>query len=74
LTNNDTVLAAVVDILRSGSTSLLSTRAPRPDKTCTRVTTDRELRQQAVRKVHWESLSLDARRRILEPVLSPEFL
>jgi pimeloyl-ACP methyl ester carboxylesterase len=74
LTNNDTVLAAVVEILRSSSTRLLSRHAPKHDEACTRVSTDRELRQNAVRKVHWESLSLDTRRRILEPVISPEFL
>jgi len=36
--------------------------------------TDAELRAVALRKVQWETLSLDSRRRILEPVLSPEFL
>jgi pimeloyl-ACP methyl ester carboxylesterase len=74
LTNNDTVLAALVDILRASSTRLLSTQAPRLDDTSVRLSTDRELRQNAIRKVHWESLSLDTRRRILEPVVSPEFL
>jgi hypothetical protein len=38
------------------------------------VVTDEELRSQAVAKVRWESLSLDSRRRILEPVLTAEFL
>ena len=35
---------------------------------------DDELRAIALRKVQWDTLSLDSRRRILEPVLSPEFL
>ena len=39
-----------------------------------RTVTDRELRAAATHKVHWESLSLDSRRRILDPVLTPEFL
>jgi hypothetical protein len=32
------------------------------------MTTDAELRAIALRKVQWETLSLDSRRRILEPV------
>jgi hypothetical protein len=32
------------------------------------------LRAIAVRKVQWDTLSLDSRRQILDPVLSAEFL
>jgi pimeloyl-ACP methyl ester carboxylesterase len=74
MTNNDAVLAAVVDLLKSNTTSQLPTLAPPADPTIVRTTTDRELRSHATRKVHWETLSLDTRRRILEPVISPEFL
>jgi pimeloyl-ACP methyl ester carboxylesterase len=73
LTQNDVVLAAVADILKTGDTHRLRTTAPRaPD--ASRTITDAELRAIALRKVLWETLSLDSRRRILEPVLSPEFL
>jgi hypothetical protein len=36
--------------------------------------TDDELRAAALHKVQWEKLSLESRRRILDPVLTPEFL
>lgn len=73
MTSNN-VLTAVIELLKSDTTHHLSNRAPQPDRTIVRVTTDRELRSQATRKVLWDSLSLDTRRRILEPVISPEFL
>jgi pimeloyl-ACP methyl ester carboxylesterase len=74
LTQNDVVLAAVADILKTGDTRRLRTTAPRASEVASRMTTDAELRAIALRKVQWETLSLDSRRRILEPVLSPEFL
>ena len=74
LTNNNTVLAALVDLLHADSTQHLIATPPPFDPHVVRVTTDRELRLQAVRKVQWDTLSLDSRRRILEPVISPEFL
>ncbi|HVF17560.1 MAG TPA: alpha/beta fold hydrolase [Steroidobacteraceae bacterium] len=74
LTNNNTVLAALVELLQRDSTEHLQQTAPRVDGRAIRVTNDRELRLQAVRKVQWDSLSLDSRRRILEPIISPEFL
>jgi pimeloyl-ACP methyl ester carboxylesterase len=73
LTQNDVVLAAVADILKTGDTHRLRTTAPRAPE-ASRTVTDAELRAIALRKVQWETLSLDSRRRILEPVLSPEFL
>ncbi|MFL6550319.1 MAG: lipase family alpha/beta hydrolase [Povalibacter sp.] len=73
LTNNNIVLAAIDDILRHGDTQRLSTHAPAEDRSFTRQVTDAELRRQAVQKVRWESLSLDSRRRILDPVFTIEF-
>ena len=73
LTQNDVVLAAVADILKTGDTRRLRTTAPAAAEAA-RTVTDAELRAIALRKVQWEALSLDSRRRILEPVLSPEFL
>ncbi len=74
LTQNDSVLAAVADILKSGDTRRLRTTAPRTTESASRFVTDGELRAVELRKVQWDTLSLDCRRRILEPVISPEFL
>ena len=74
LTQNDSVLAAVSDILKTGDTRRLRTTAPRPPEGAPRVVADDELRAVELRKVQWDTLSLDSRRRILEPVISPEFL
>jgi hypothetical protein len=74
LTQNDLVLAAVTDILKSGDTRRLRTTAPRASGAVSRRVTDDELRTAALHKVQWEKLSLESRRRILEPVLTPEFL
>jgi pimeloyl-ACP methyl ester carboxylesterase len=74
LTNNTTVLGAVVDLLREGTTEKLSATRPPPSPAIVREATDRELRAAATHKVAWESLSLDSRRRILDPILTPEFL
>ena len=74
LTQNDLVLAAVADILKSGDTRRLRTTPPAAPEVAPRTVTDDELRAIALRKVQWDRLSLDSRRRILEPVLSPEFL
>ncbi|HEY5806750.1 MAG TPA: alpha/beta fold hydrolase [Povalibacter sp.] len=73
LTNNNSVLAAVDEILRHGDTQRLPRHAPLASDTLVRRMTDNELRQEATSKVRWESLTLDSRRRILEPVISPEF-
>ena len=62
----------VDEILRSGTTDRLTQHPPGIDAAA-RVVTDDELRAEAVGKVRWESLSLDSRRRILEPVLTAEF-
>jgi pimeloyl-ACP methyl ester carboxylesterase len=74
LTKNDLVLAAVADILKTGDTRRLRTTAPKAAQAVSRAVTEEELRAIAVRKVQWDTLSLDSRRQILDPVLSPEFL
>ncbi|HEY7642502.1 MAG TPA: alpha/beta fold hydrolase [Steroidobacteraceae bacterium] len=74
LTQNDVVLAAVADILKSGDTRRLRTTAPRAPDTATRRVTDDQLRAVALHKMQWDRLSLESRRRILEPVMTPEFM
>lgn len=73
LTTNTAVLAAIVDILKTGDTVRLDKTQPHAQEDVIRRVTDQQLRAQATHKVRWESLSLDSRRRILEPVFSPEF-
>lgn len=74
LTQNDAVLAAVADILKTGETRRLRRTAPAAPGIAPRTVTDNELRAVELRKVQWDALSLDSRRRILEPLISPEFL
>jgi hypothetical protein len=64
----------VADILRTGDTRRLRTTAPKAAQAASRTVTEEELRAITVRKVHWDTLSLDSRRQILDPVLSAEFL
>lgn len=73
LTNNDEVLAAVTGILKEGQTSRLSTTRPAAASEVVRTVTDAELRAAATHKVHWDRLSLDSRRRILDPIITAEF-
>jgi pimeloyl-ACP methyl ester carboxylesterase len=74
LTNNSDVLSAVTSILNDAPVARLSTTRPPAATDIVRKVTDRALRAAATHKVHWESLSLDSRRRILDPVLTPEFI
>lgn len=74
LTNNNQVLAAVNEILKQGRTRQLSSDRPPATAEIVRTVTDAQLRAAAVHKVHWERLSLDSRRRILDPVMTPEFM
>jgi hypothetical protein len=74
LTNNDAVLAAVADLLKEGETHRLTSVQPPPSPEVIRRVTDGELRTASLRKIQWDQLSLDSRRRILDPVLTPEFL
>lgn len=73
LSSSTSVLAAVIDVLHEGDTDkLLATAPPAPD--AVRYKSDRELRAHAVNKVEWDGLSLNSRQRILEPILTPEFV
>lgn len=71
LPNNGRVIAAAVDLLRTGTTRRLP-QATRPTRV-RRSLSEAVLRRVAPHKVQWQHLSPDARRRLLEPVVSPEF-
>lgn len=74
LTNNTTVLAAIDDILKADDTTRLrNSTASSDEQLIAGQVNDRQLRAETIRKVRWDSLSLDSRRRILDPVISPEF-
>lgn len=73
LPNNGRVIAAVVDLLRTGTTRRLSQSATRSRGATARTLSEAALRRVAPHKVRWQHLSPDARRRLLEPVVSPEF-
>jgi len=73
LPNNGRVIAAVVDLLRTGATQRLAATASRSRKPGVRQVSETALRRVAPHKVKWQHLSPDARRRLLEPVVSPEF-
>jgi pimeloyl-ACP methyl ester carboxylesterase len=73
LPNNGRVISAVVDLLRTGATTRLPTVTRQARSIARRTVTEAALRRVAPHKVRWQDLSLDARRRILEPVVSPEF-
>lgn len=73
LPNNGRVIAATVDLLRTGTTQRLSSSASRRASRATRRVSEAALRRIAPHKVRWQQLSADARRRLLEPVVSPEF-
>jgi CHAT domain-containing protein len=73
LPNNGRVIAAVVDLLRRGTTARLPQAAAHRRPRTTRPLTEASLRRIAPHKVRWQHLSPDARRRLLEPVVSPEF-
>jgi pimeloyl-ACP methyl ester carboxylesterase len=73
LTQNDLVLAALADLLSTADTARLSTQAPPPAPQIVRAVADAELRARATTKVRWDQLSLESRRRILDPVITPEF-
>ncbi|HET7202448.1 MAG TPA: CHAT domain-containing protein [Steroidobacteraceae bacterium] len=73
LPNNGRVIAAVVDLLHKGKTQRLPRTASRARLHDPRTLTEASLRRVAPHKVRWQHLSPDARRRLLEPVVSPEF-
>jgi pimeloyl-ACP methyl ester carboxylesterase len=69
---NETVLAGLVELLRTGQTSQLCREATNSTAIIRRIT-DGDLRQHARHKVSWDTLSIESRRRILEPVFTAEF-
>ena len=73
LPNNGRVIAAVVDLLRTGATNRLATSVARRRRPVVRQVSEAALRRVAPHKVKWQHLSPEARRRLLEPVVSPEF-
>jgi pimeloyl-ACP methyl ester carboxylesterase len=73
LPNNGRVISAVVDLLREGRTARLPSATRRAKVPRARVVAEATLRRVAPHKVRWQDLSADARRRLLEPVVSPEF-
>jgi CHAT domain-containing protein len=73
LPNNGRVIAAVVDLLRTGTTTRLPQTAAAPRRRLARTVSEATLRRVAPHKVALSQLSPDARRRLLEPVVSPEF-
>ena len=73
LPNNGRVIAAVVDLLRTGATKRLPQTVPPDAKRAVKTLSEAALRRIAPHKVDWRQLSPDARRRLLEPVVSPEF-
>jgi hypothetical protein len=74
LPNNGRVISAVADLLRDGHTRRLPSATRRTKKAPrARIVAEATLRRVAPRKLRWQDLSADARRRLLEPVVSPEF-
>jgi CHAT domain-containing protein/pimeloyl-ACP methyl ester carboxylesterase len=73
LPNNGRVIAAVADLLRDGETTRLAAATRAVRRAPTRTLHEAALRRVAPRKVRWQDLSDDAARRLLEPVVSPEF-
>jgi pimeloyl-ACP methyl ester carboxylesterase len=73
LPNNGRVISAVADLLREGTTRRLPSSTRRAKTPRARVIAESTLRRIAPHKVRWQDLSPDARRRLLEPVVSPEF-
>ncbi len=73
LSTNTTVLSALIEILRGGETAALASRLPKQSSARARRITDADLRRHAVAKVDWDALTIESRRRILEPIFTPEF-
>ncbi|MBV6415900.1 MAG: hypothetical protein CMLOHMNK_00423 [Steroidobacteraceae bacterium] len=70
LTTNGTVAAAIIELLRTGTTRLLPTARPAATRAAARIT-DRELRRTHTRKIDWHALSTDERREFLETLNDP---
>ncbi len=75
LSTSTAVLSALIDILREGETARLASSLPdRADVREARWITDADLRRHACMKVDWDALTIESRRRILEPIFTPEFV
>lgn len=72
LSTRTDVLTALVELLQHGETERLLTTPPITGP-CFREVSDADLRRHARNKVEWDALSLESRRRILEPAFTPEF-
>ena len=72
LAANDLVMTAVIELLERGDTASLATSAAPVDASVRRIS-DADLRLQVRGKIRWDALSLDTRRRILEPSVAAEF-
>jgi pimeloyl-ACP methyl ester carboxylesterase len=77
LANNDSVGKAVIDLLTAGRTRRLAQEFSSSTRSVLCWVSDTELRRGVTGthkgKVSWTQLSIEERRRILEPVISPEF-
>lgn len=73
LSSNSKVLEGLTEILRESKTEKLPTSPPEALDTV-RFKSDHEMRVHAIEKVEWDLLSLNSRRRILEPIITPEFV
>ncbi|HYM36039.1 MAG TPA: alpha/beta fold hydrolase [Steroidobacteraceae bacterium] len=73
LTKNDTVVSAVVDLLKKGRTNKV-TRDATGVARIVRRTTDANLRKELRGKVAWDRLPFDERRNILDATISTAFL
>jgi pimeloyl-ACP methyl ester carboxylesterase len=72
LSTDTEVLSALIELLQTGDTARLSTSAP-PPAAQSRTVSDSDLRRHAQTKLEWDALSLESRRRILEPIFTAEF-
>lgn len=74
LSTSTHVLSGLLELLSEGETDRLGRSKPDTAAGVVRHLTDADLRSHAIAKVEWEALSLDSRRRILEPIFTPEFV
>lgn len=70
LTTNSEVASAVIDLLRTGRTSRLTTSRPAPTRASASIT-DAALRRTGRHKIDWHTLSTDERRVFLQTLNDP---
>jgi hypothetical protein len=73
LQNNDRVCAAICDLIAHDTTRKLSRDWQSSDRTTARSVSDNELRRQLRGKIRADRLSMNERRRLLEPNISEEW-